>query len=177
MKNSGASDSDDEIDLKRKKKYSKKGSNVPYVELGFRPKVAYDVIDPRNLPRAARRRKPKYHQRNSKENFLSRLRMVVDVQDLPPDTPSHQFNVSKLGDWAWVRKVFYRSRDKVYCSICLEEDIVAPQITFCGHIFCFHCILTHFQKCTPPLIKPRTRLSAQSVNSLPASSRSRLASP
>ena len=74
--------------------------------------------------------------------------MVIDANDLPENVLSHEFRVDKIFHWNYVKKVLFRTRHKIFCYICLEEEIVAPQITFCGHIFCFHCILMHFKKCT-----------------------------
>lgn len=50
---------------------------------------------------------------------MTRLRMVVDVRDMPEDSPHHLFKVNKKSDWTFVKKVFYRSREKIFCSICL----------------------------------------------------------
>ena len=57
---------EEESELGRKKKYSKKGENASLDQLGFRAKIAHDVIDPRNFQRVIRRRKPKYVHHNSK---------------------------------------------------------------------------------------------------------------
>lgn len=41
---------------------------------------------------------------------MARLRSIVEVDDLPVDTESHLFRVTKKSEWTWVKKVLYRSR-------------------------------------------------------------------
>lgn len=128
---------------------------MPSDSLGFRANIHADIIDPKNIKRTQLRGRysclhlrKKYTPKSTKDNFMARLKAVIDVTDLPPDVESHMFKVTKKSEWAFVKKVIYRTREKVHCSICLEEEMVASQITYCGHIFCFHCILMHFKKCT-----------------------------
>lgn len=42
-------------------------------------------------------------------------------------------------------QVMYITNMNIHCPICLNEldGIVAPQITLCGHIYCWPCILRH----------------------------------
>ena len=49
-----------------------------------------------------------------------------------------------------MKVLFPRSEGTVTCPICMSEEnqIVAPQITPCGHIFCWHCYLRHEDICT-----------------------------
>lgn len=42
---------------KKSKKFNKKVQNVPIHELGFRPKIAPDIIDPRNMKRIRKTKK------------------------------------------------------------------------------------------------------------------------
>ena len=42
---------------KKSKKFNKKVQNVPIQELGFKPRVAPDIIDPRNMKRIRRTKK------------------------------------------------------------------------------------------------------------------------
>lgn len=44
-------------------------------------------------------------------------------------------------DWDDVFMVHAKRNTEYICPICREEEMVAPQITKCGHIFCWPCIL------------------------------------
>lgn len=45
-------DYDESQEVRRRKKYSKKGESVPSDNLGFRPQVHADIIDPKNIKRS-----------------------------------------------------------------------------------------------------------------------------
>jgi len=52
-------------------------------------------------------------------------------------------NPDLLVDWSTVEQVRIRSvGDQLCCPICLEVP-VAPQVTKCGHVFCYACLLHH----------------------------------
>ncbi|XP_078441329.1 RING/U-box superfamily protein isoform X2 [Wolffia australiana] len=48
----------------------------------------------------------------------------------------------KMLEWEDIVCVRYLTPFEVHCPICLESPI-SPQITSCGHIFCFPCILQY----------------------------------
>ncbi|XP_042501141.1 RING finger protein 10 isoform X2 [Macadamia integrifolia] len=61
------------------------------------------------------------------------------------DTGSHDLDLmdpDKMLDWEDVVCVRFLTPFSVQCPICLESPL-CPQITSCGHIFCFPCILRY----------------------------------
>jgi hypothetical protein len=44
--------------------------------------------------------------------------------------------------WNQIEQIIATTTSEQYsCPICLSSDLVAPQITQCGHVFCHSCIL------------------------------------
>lgn len=52
-------------------------------------------------------------------------------------------NPDKMLQWEDVAAVKYSASAPVRCPICLESPPLCPQITTCGHIYCFPCILRY----------------------------------
>eukprot|EP01018_Ginkgo_biloba_P017369 Gb_01733 [translate_table: standard] len=52
-------------------------------------------------------------------------------------------NPDKMLQWEDVAAVKFSSSVPVQCPICLESPPLCPQITTCGHIFCFPCVLRY----------------------------------
>eukprot|EP01017_Pseudomicrothorax_dubius_P007390 TRINITY_DN12297_c0_g1_i1.p1 TRINITY_DN12297_c0_g1~~TRINITY_DN12297_c0_g1_i1.p1 ORF type:complete len:301 (-),score=53.45 TRINITY_DN12297_c0_g1_i1:314-1216(-) len=88
----------------------------------------------------------------------------------PNSNPTNIYEEEKAEndiDWRHVAQVIYRSNEQISCPICLNDalQIVAPQCTPCGHIFCWPCILKHlsFDKspkcpcCNVPFMKSELR--------------------
>lgn len=57
------------------------------------------------------------------------------------------YDPNEIIEWRDVVKVMYNmiNADDVSCPICLEnlDQMVAPRITKCGHIFCWPCVLQY----------------------------------
>uniref|UniRef100_A0A1J3CSL5 RING finger protein 10 n=1 Tax=Noccaea caerulescens TaxID=107243 RepID=A0A1J3CSL5_NOCCA len=64
--------------------------------------------------------------------------VVLDTGDHSPDS----MDPDKLLQWENIICVRYSTPSPVQCPICLEYPL-CPQITSCGHIFCFPCILQY----------------------------------
>mmetsp|Transcript_35252 Transcript_35252/g.64459 ORF Transcript_35252/g.64459 Transcript_35252/m.64459 type:complete len:767 (+) Transcript_35252:352-2652(+) len=54
------------------------------------------------------------------------------------------FNSDELVDWPSVCRVDLLCDEHPRCPICLDEDMVVPKVTRCGHIFCLPCIMRYF---------------------------------
>lgn len=119
----------------------------------------YDpIVRPPPAPRISyARRKSHKVQPFNKELFLqANFRFLVSdfgdylLNSLDPD---------KMLQWEDIAAVNISAPVPIQCPICLETPPVCPQITSCGHIFCFPCILRylvlgddeqrneHFKKC------------------------------
>ncbi|KAK3412941.1 hypothetical protein EUGRSUZ_I01601 [Eucalyptus grandis] len=64
--------------------------------------------------------------------------VVLDSADYEPDL----MNPDKMLRWEDIICVRYSTPSVVQCPICLDYPL-CPQITSCGHIFCFPCILQY----------------------------------
>ncbi|KAK9225354.1 hypothetical protein WN943_010395 [Citrus x changshan-huyou] len=64
--------------------------------------------------------------------------VVLDTGDYAPES----MDPDKMLQWEDIICVRYSNPLSVQCPICLEYPL-CPQITSCGHIFCFPCILQY----------------------------------
>ncbi|XP_010528131.1 PREDICTED: RING finger protein 10 isoform X2 [Tarenaya hassleriana] len=64
--------------------------------------------------------------------------VVLDTGDHSPES----MDPDKMLQWDDIICVRYSTPSPVQCPICLEYPL-CPQITSCGHIFCFPCILQY----------------------------------
>lgn len=88
-------------------------------------------------PRRQRRAQP-----YNKELFLQ-----ANFRFLVSDLGDYALNASdpdKMLQWEDVAVVNVTAPVPVQCPICLDTPPLCPQITSCGHIFCFPCILHYF---------------------------------
>lgn len=89
------------------------------------------------VPRARQKRPQPYN----KELFLqANFRFLVsDVGDYTDNAT----DPDKMVEWEDVAAVQVLAPQPLQCPICLESPPVSPQITSCGHAFCFPCILRY----------------------------------
>ena len=77
----------------------------------------------------------------SKELFLqANFRfLVADWADLTGSShdPDH------MVDWDDVVLVEAGAAEPLQCPVCLDDPMTAPQVTLCGHAFCFPCVARH----------------------------------
>ncbi|KAL6011763.1 hypothetical protein ACLOJK_002228 [Asimina triloba] len=103
----------------------------------------YDPIQrphPRPQPRTPPPRKPRKARPYNKDLFLqANFKFVVldssnySAESIDPD---------KMFQWEDVLYVRYSTPFQVQCPICLDGPLCS-QITSCGHVFCFPCILRY----------------------------------
>ncbi|XP_068656370.1 uncharacterized protein [Aristolochia californica] len=99
----------------------------------------YDPIS-RPQSRLLPPRKPKKIQPYNKDLFLQANFKFVVLDSGNQITESK--DPDKMLQWEDVVCVRYSTPLPVQCPICLESPL-CPQITSCGHIFCFPCILRY----------------------------------
>lgn len=73
----------------------------------------------------------------------SSFRILVDA--MTPDVAEATVNADALLDWSSVSRVDLQCEELVKCPICLEEELVVPKISRCGHVFCVACVFRYFQ--------------------------------
>lgn len=101
----------------------------------------YDPISrSQSKPRAPPPRRPLRRKPYNKDLFLqANFKFVVlDSGDYAPEF----LDPDKMLNWEDIICVKYSTPFQVQCPICLENP-VCPQITHCGHIFCFPCIMQY----------------------------------
>lgn len=99
----------------------------------------YDPIS-RPPPRAPPSRKPRKIKPYNKDLFLQANYKFVVL-----DTGSYQvesMDPDKMLQWEDIICVRYFTPFPVQCPICLETPL-CPQMTSCGHIYCYPCILRY----------------------------------
>lgn len=85
------------------------------------------------------RRQPKKKPYNKDLFLQANYKFVVlDTGDYTPES----MDPDKMLQWEDIICVRYSTPFPVQCPICLEYPL-CPQITSCGHIFCFPCILQY----------------------------------
>lgn len=72
----------------------------------------------------------------------SSFRILTD--GLTPDVVEATLNADHLLDWSSVCRVDLQCEELLKCPICLEEEMVVPKITKCGHVFCVSCVFRYF---------------------------------
>lgn len=101
----------------------------------------YDPISrPRPRPRAPPPRRPHKIKPYNKDLFLHANYKFV-VLDSGYHTAEY-LDPDKMLHWEDIICVRYSTPSTVQCPICLEHPL-CPQITSCGHIYCFPCILRY----------------------------------
>ncbi|CAK7348114.1 unnamed protein product [Dovyalis caffra] len=101
----------------------------------------YDPIArPRPQPRAPPPRRPQKKKPYNKDLFLQANYkfIVLDTGNYAPES----MDPDKMLKWEDIICVRFATTFPVQCPICLEYPL-CPQITSCGHIFCFPCILRY----------------------------------
>ncbi|XP_010514334.1 PREDICTED: RING finger protein 10 [Camelina sativa] len=102
----------------------------------------YDPISPpqsRGPPPPQRKQQYKGRPYNKDMFLKANYKFVVlDTGDHSPDS----MDPDKTLQWDNIICVRYSTPSPVHCPICLEYPL-CPQITSCGHIFCFPCILQY----------------------------------
>ncbi|EFJ21418.1 hypothetical protein SELMODRAFT_443565 [Selaginella moellendorffii] len=101
----------------------------------------YDPIV-RPSPRPPQRRQHQKVQAYDKELFLqANFRFLVSDFG---DYLENSTDPDKMLEWEDIALVELSSSVAIQCPICLESPPLCPQITSCGHVFCFPCILRYF---------------------------------
>ncbi|KAG2658708.1 hypothetical protein PVAP13_1KG296900 [Panicum virgatum] len=102
----------------------------------------YDPIS-RSQPRGPRMYPPR-RQRKIKP-YNKDLFLQANYKFVVLDTGNYQIesmDPDKMLQWEDIICVRFYSPSEVQCPICLESPL-CPQITSCGHIYCFPCILRY----------------------------------
>lgn len=76
----------------------------------------------------------------------SRFRFILNLDDDCYKNKENNNNTEL--EWDKILAIVYYSVDIYTCSICLEQKLVCPMITRCGHIFCWPCIYNYNDYCT-----------------------------
>lgn len=100
----------------------------------------YDPIS-RSQPKTPPPRRQQKRKSYNKDLFLQANYkfVLLDSGNYEPET----MDPDKALHWEDIICVKYSTPLAVQCPICLEDPL-CPQITSCGHIFCFPCILRYF---------------------------------
>lgn len=100
--------------------------------------------DPISWPQSRAPPPPRRHQKRkpyNKDLFLQANYkfVVLDCGNYGPE----QLDPDKMLMWEDIVCVKFSTPFPVQCPVCLDDPL-CPQITSCGHIFCFPCMLRYF---------------------------------
>ncbi|KAG5526954.1 hypothetical protein RHGRI_028030 [Rhododendron griersonianum] len=100
--------------------------------------------DPISRPQSRAPPPPRRHQKRkpyNKDLFLQANYkfVVLDCGNYGPE----QLDPDKMLMWEDIVCMKFSTPFPVQCPVCLDDPL-CPQITSCGHIFCFPCILRYF---------------------------------
>eukprot|EP00927_Polykrikos_kofoidii_P060569 TRINITY_DN55510_c0_g1_i1.p1 TRINITY_DN55510_c0_g1~~TRINITY_DN55510_c0_g1_i1.p1 ORF type:complete len:872 (+),score=167.95 TRINITY_DN55510_c0_g1_i1:202-2817(+) len=65
------------------------------------------------------------------------------VESSSQDVVEAAHSADSILGWGNVRRVDLLCDEHPKCPICLEEDMLVPKITRCGHVFCLPCIMRY----------------------------------
>lgn len=94
-----------------------------------------------------RQRNSAGHRRTAPASFAkgrfvqSSFRLFVDA--VTADVAEAAFSADAMLDWNSVRRVDLLCEEHPRCPICLEEAMVVPKVTRCGHVYCAPCVLRY----------------------------------
>ena len=69
--------------------------------------------------------------------------------------------------WDDIHTIKYYSVDIYTCPICLDKNLICPQITRCGHIFCWPCLISYYDFWTISAVAkkiPKCPLCQEQIN-------------
>lgn len=69
--------------------------------------------------------------------------------------------------WEDINTIIYYSVDFYTCPICLEKTLLCPQMTRCGHIFCWPCLISYYDYWTVSAVAkkiPKCPLCQEQLN-------------
>ena len=118
------------------------GKRAQFTNANYLLNFQYDpIVRPPSMPRIPYNRKVQKIQPFNKELFLQ-----ANFRFLVSDYGDYLLNSSdpdKMLPWEDIAAVNVSAPIAIQCPICLESPPLCPQITSCGHIFCFPCILRY----------------------------------
>lgn len=107
----------------------------------------YDDFDPNNEKYHPRFRKRQDYIQIDDVNILdqNRFRFIINNYSSFNDT----FTKYKQGNytnitWKDIKIVIYYCVENYQCPICLENEMICPVITNCGHVFCWPCLISYY---------------------------------
>ena len=84
---------------------------------------------------------------------------IISIENVPLLSQNHfrflieensyfntHYNIYKKNDfanikWEDIKFIYFYDIEKYSCPICLEQNLICPVITECGHIFCYPCLI------------------------------------
>lgn len=107
----------------------------------------YDDFDPNNEKYHPRFRKRQEHIQIDDVNILdqNRFRFIIknDSSFYDNFTKYEKGNYTNI-KWEDIKIVIYYCVENYQCPICLENEMICPVITNCGHVFCWPCLISYY---------------------------------
>mmetsp|Transcript_54257 Transcript_54257/g.62150 ORF Transcript_54257/g.62150 Transcript_54257/m.62150 type:complete len:674 (-) Transcript_54257:99-2120(-) len=96
------------------------------------------------------RKKPVQHVYFDKEQFMQ-ANFRVCINRIPDDVILR--DPDYVSPWEAIDLMIYPVAEDYQCPICLDTELVAEQMSRCGHVFCWPCIIRYKATTDKPWVK------------------------
>jgi hypothetical protein len=134
---------DNQIDKRSKKTKGWQADTSNDIKVNFKFDDHEPVIK-KYMPSVKKNSSRKYYDSNTDILDQSQFKFILNLTDSKNNSWVYSYGFANRIKWEDINSVIYYSVEAYTCPICLEQKLVCPKITRCGHIFCWPCLDSYF---------------------------------